>query len=55
MNTLREKLDSKEEEEKKIAEEKSEPTTKKCPYCDTEISIKAVKCPHCTSDLEERK
>lgn len=54
MNTLREKLDRKEEEEK-IAEEKAEPSTKKCPYCDTEISIKAVKCPHCTSDLEERK
>ncbi len=28
-------------------------TTKKCPYCLSEINIKAVKCPHCTSDLEK--
>ena len=28
------------------------PTTKKCPYCQSEISIKAVRCPHCTSKLE---
>ena len=27
------------------------PTTKKCPYCCSEISIDATKCPHCTSDL----
>lgn len=27
------------------------PTTKTCPYCKSEISIDAVKCPHCTSDL----
>lgn len=26
------------------------PTTKKCPYCLSEIAIEAVKCPHCTSD-----
>jgi len=26
------------------------PTTKKCPFCCTEIDIEAVKCPHCTSD-----
>lgn len=26
-------------------------TTKKCPYCKSEIDIEAVKCPHCTSDL----
>ena len=30
----------------------SEPTTKVCPYCQSEISIKAVRCPHCTSKLE---
>ena len=29
-----------------------EPTTKVCPYCQTEIPIKAVCCPHCTSKLE---
>lgn len=31
----------------------AEPTTKVCPYCQSEISIKATKCPHCTSDLAE--
>lgn len=31
----------------------AEVTTKTCPYCQSEISIKAVKCPHCTSTLEE--
>jgi large conductance mechanosensitive channel len=35
---------------KKEAEEK---TTKKCPYCQSEISIKATRCPHCTSELSE--
>ena len=28
-----------------------EKTTKTCPYCQSEISIKAVRCPHCTSEL----
>ena len=32
--------------------EPEEPTTKVCPYCQTEIPIKAVRCPHCTSKLE---
>ncbi|MDD6796995.1 MAG: large conductance mechanosensitive channel protein MscL [Clostridia bacterium] len=27
------------------------PTTKECPYCCSKISIKATKCPNCTSDL----
>lgn len=31
----------------------SEPTTKVCPYCQSEIPIMAKKCPHCTSDLPE--
>ena len=30
----------------------AEPTTKVCPYCQSEINIKAVRCPHCTSKLE---
>jgi len=35
------------------AEEKPEiPTTKVCPYCKSEISIDAVRCPNCTSELE---
>ena len=29
------------------------PTTKVCPYCQSEIAIKAVRCPHCTSKLED--
>jgi large conductance mechanosensitive channel len=27
------------------------PTTKVCPKCFTEISIKATRCPNCTSEL----
>lgn len=30
----------------------SEPTTKICPYCLSEINIKATRCPHCTSELK---
>ena len=26
---------------------------KKCPYCQSEIDVKAVRCPHCTSQLDE--
>lgn len=29
------------------------PTEKDCPYCMTKISIKATRCPHCTSQLTE--
>ena len=36
---------------KEEVEEAVEPTTKKCPYCMSEIAIEATKCPHCTSDL----
>ncbi|HLY24381.1 MAG TPA: large conductance mechanosensitive channel protein MscL [bacterium] len=28
------------------------PTTKSCPYCVSTIPLKAVRCPHCTSDLK---
>lgn len=35
-------------------EETPAPTTKKCPYCCSEIDIKATRCPHCTSILEEK-
>jgi large conductance mechanosensitive channel len=29
-----------------------EPTTKECPFCFSTVPIKAVRCPHCTSDLK---
>ena len=29
------------------------PTTKKCPFCKSEIAIDATRCPHCTSQIEE--
>jgi len=29
----------------------AEPTTRECPYCNTTISIKAKRCPNCTSQL----
>ena len=29
------------------------PTTKKCPYCLSEVPIGASRCPHCTSKLSE--
>lgn len=32
--------------------ETADPTTKKCPYCRTEINIEATRCPNCTSELE---
>ncbi len=28
------------------------PTTKKCPFCQSEIDIKATRCPHCTSEIK---
>lgn len=36
---------------KKSEEAPKAPTTKKCPYCLSEIDIKATRCPHCTSEL----
>ena len=47
MNKLNEKLHPKKEEAP------AAPTTKKCPYCLSEIPIEAVKCAHCTSDQPE--
>ncbi len=36
---------------KREEEKPAEPTTKKCPYCKSEIAIDATKCPHCTSEV----
>ena len=40
---------------KEADEAAANPTTKKCPYCCSEIDIHATKCPHCTSDLKKAK
>ena len=44
---------NKAKELKKKEEAPAEPTTKKCPFCQSEIDIKATRCPHCTSELKE--
>lgn len=35
----------------KKPEQPAAPTTKKCPYCKSEIALEATRCPHCTSEL----
>jgi len=50
INTLQERMAAKE-----AAEEAAEPTTKTCPYCFSEISIHATRCPNCTSELKAEK
>lgn len=41
----------------KLSERKAKPaaapTTKKCPFCQSEIDINATRCPHCTSELTD--
>ncbi len=37
---------------KRFSKKKEEPTTKTCPYCKSKIAIEAIRCPHCTSELE---
>ena len=37
----------------KKEEAPEEPTTKKCPFCCSEIDIKATRCPNCTSEIKE--
>lgn len=49
MNTLQAKMIKEEKE----AEAAAAPTTKKCPYCCSEIAIEATRCPHCTSELKK--
>ena len=44
---------NKAKELKKKEEAPAEPTTKKCPFCQSEIDIKATRCPHCTSELKK--
>ena len=47
MNTVQDKLDKKEKE--------TAPQTKECPFCCSQIPVKATKCPHCTADLNQNK
>lgn len=47
INKVGDKLSHKEEEKP------AAPTTKKCPFCMSEIAIEATRCPHCTSKLDE--
>jgi large conductance mechanosensitive channel len=44
INTIGDKFNKKEPEIKA-------PTTKKCPFCKSEIDIEATRCPHCTSQI----
>lgn len=34
-----------------VAKPEAAPDKKDCPYCASSISLKAVRCPHCTSEL----
>ena len=47
INTVQDKIAKKPEEEKK------EKKKKKCPFCQSEIDIRAIRCPFCTSELEK--
>lgn len=33
-------------------EEEAPATTKECPFCKEQVAVLAVRCPHCTSELE---
>ena len=35
-------------------QEPAAPSTKKCPYCLSDIPVQATRCPHCTSVLAEK-
>ena len=48
INAVGEKLAKKEEPAPAAP---AAPTTKKCPYCCSEIAIEATRCPHCTSEI----
>lgn len=40
------------EKKKREAAANAPPTTKVCPFCKSEIAIDAVRCAHCTSELQ---
>nr|MBQ8252905.1 large conductance mechanosensitive channel protein MscL [Lachnospiraceae bacterium] len=39
--------------EKANPKKPADPTTKKCPFCKSDIHLEATRCPHCTSVIEE--
>ena len=39
--------------QKQAEEPAAAPTEKECPHCFTQIPIKATRCPHCTSELND--
>lgn len=47
MNRVADKTKAKNIQKEEVA------TTQECPYCKSDISIKATRCPHCTSVLKE--
>lgn len=51
ITAVKNKVESLDKDALKEAEEAKKATTKTCPYCISEIDIKASKCPHCTSDI----
>lgn len=48
VNTLQAKMIKEEAD----AAANAAPTTKKCPYCCSEIALEATRCPHCTSAIK---
>ena len=48
LNSLNDRLKKKDETPAPAA-----PTTKICPYCKSTVAIDAVRCPHCTSELDK--
>lgn len=53
-NRTKENLDKITKKGKKKDLKAEEPTTKVCPYCFSEVNIKATRCAHCTSVLENK-
>lgn len=37
----------------RLKTEEEKVTIKTCPFCYEEIALEAIKCPHCTADLEK--
>lgn len=53
INKVKENAEKLKKQEEAAPAAPAAPTTKKCPYCCTEIAIEATRCPHCTSELDK--